>query len=253
MAGEFMDFMDKVIIVERNRIMWMLFMIILPITAIWNFVGGNLANMTTTNEIALLELNPVLKHNPPQPFLEKHSTMYAKFSSFHEAEDWLLENGYKCRYIKVDHHNTWSDYSYKTFAVKGKPGGPYESVIAMDVDYGDGDEYFYPFCNHPGDSPIDWDRFERIEVKKDRHRADTGKGCGVYFIMTRNSTHNKEAKENFLLRFSGLSEGPYGPVYIHEDDLELQNKTNAKIDKEIEEKTGTKPESVDLTEFNWYD
>ncbi len=138
-----------------------------------------------------------LQHDPPSPIqppevtsLEEygmHAPYYHRCHTFAEAEDWLIENGYKKRMIRHYHILEKTGYSgrdykhniegscYKTFAVKALahpthadwPEKPphrrnwyVESVALIVVDYGDGEAYMYPFRVADHESPIDWDRFE---------------------------------------------------------------------------------------------
>jgi hypothetical protein len=123
--------------------------------------------------------------------------------------------------------------SFKTFAVKGQPGTPTESVVLIAVEYGRGDPHLIPFRHEEGESPVNWSRFERIEVPESYGRADTGTGAGIYFVLDFVSTHN--AAPAMLLRVSGVSDWPRGLVHGErlKEMKEGKKRYNDKADQEL--------------------
>ena len=128
--------------------------------------------------VPLLIIGGVIKalHGPEMPnavrirelnwrkFEGSEEHIYATVGSIEEAEDWLLKRGYKYRLIytrgKYEYGGDHDSY-LKRFPVKGKAHSLDESVISLDVDYGDGDIHRLPFRTLPGESGIDFSRFER--------------------------------------------------------------------------------------------
>ena len=156
--GRFQRELDEWIgrrISQRIAIMCFCVLVVyLPYLAISSFC----ANLFTRDTVQLVELNPHLNPNFESG---------PEFQSIAEAEDWLLEQGYKYRIISTSGHGTWggdlSSYD-KNFPVKGRAGSLDESVIMMTVDYGDGELYELPFAESSEDSSIDFSRFEKSQV-----------------------------------------------------------------------------------------
>jgi len=239
MAGEAQQLLDRLVIVMRNQWILMCFVILFPIVTIVMLCRNTYLDATTTNVVEIMELNPLLRDHPEIPFLgtdrwnDPDRWKYARLSSVKKAEDWLLEHDYKCRIIPTQNHGLEGGISFKTFAVKGQPGTPTESVVLIAVEYGRGDPHLIPFRHEESESPVDWSRFERIEVPDSYGRADTGTGAGAYFVLDYVSTHN--SPPNLLLRISGVGSWPRGLIHGErlKDLQEGKKRYNDKADQQL--------------------
>lgn len=153
-------------------------------------------NATTPDVIMIQELNWRKFENPDIPFEDAENHVYTTVNSIAEAENWLLGHGYKSRLIhtrgKYEYGGEHSSY-LKMFPVKGRALSLDESVVMIEVDYGNGDIYRFPFRTLPDESAIDFSRFERSRLPahwNGRMPEHTDAGNTVAFELGFYSTHN---------------------------------------------------------------
>jgi hypothetical protein len=223
----------------------MFFLIIFFICAVFISFRLSPPDDTTTNVVRIRELNPLLKEHPEIPFIEPIDDFYGhynygRFSSIKKAEDWLLDNGYKCRIIPTTDMSRREFPSYKTFAVKGEPGSPTESVVMLIAEHGRGDPHLIPFRYPEGESPVNWSRFDRIDVPKGYARADTGEGSGTHCVLPFRSTHN--SGPNFFLRITSDGDWPIGSW--SDELLEEMRVDRAIYNKGIDKSKLGEPDSI---------
>jgi len=230
---EILTYLDTKIILRRSVLLILFLIIFLPLCAIWYTSKGIIASMRR-DVVQICELNENVFKTPEYPFINDFGC-YAQFRTIREAEDWLLERGYKCRYVwtrisfddvrdlrRLDvTYSEYEDSHYKTFFTKGQPGSPYESIVMITVDYGDHDKHLYPFRCEDKNSPIDYSRFDRIELPKTQFLAETGLGCRCNFELLYYSTHY-DGPGIYGLIGEKWPSGVYNPK-LYEEENERKN------------------------------
>ena len=175
----------------------------------------HLQNLVRTDQVHLIEANPHLE-------TQFDGYTMAKFTSIYEAENWLLENGYKVRRLDTRPFGSyrWGEDYLKTFYVKGQIGSMNESVVAISVDYGNGQWHLYPFTTTDASTPLDFSRFERSRVPaRWKHRTP--------FVLGFYSTHEDISFFQWLL-------AEQIAVQVHPDAVEREQKELDKSRREDE-------------------
>ena len=238
-----LTYLDTKVKIRQSLIILACIIIFVPPIMVWVAVSGFFAN-TRTNVVRIKEMNSnVVSGTPEFPFIKyedyysRDYRCYAKVSTIKEAEDLLLRRGYKCRYVWTRIYNdelnntndlgvTYGEYNdsrYKTFLTKGKPGSKYESVVMIDIDYGDHDNYLLQFRYQDKDNPINFSRFERIKLPKSPYLAETGMGCRCPFEFALYSTHYSGPGRLGSLLGEKWNTGVYNTTF-YEEEVAEQNK-----------------------------
>jgi len=208
---------DNIVHFLRGIIILGVLVIGIPLSIVITFSRSAILRVCNDTTVRIVELNPNLYKVSEYPLLESEDTpCYAIVGSYEEAEDWLLERGYHCRTITTRYTGDWHKYNNtadKTFAVKGEPGSPYESVIMLITDYGDDYPHFVPFRYEEKEQPVDFARFHRTPID-----VNTAFELGYY------STHFDDP--GWFLRCTGAVEWPRGIYYA--ETYEEENEEIAK-------------------------
>jgi hypothetical protein len=134
---------------------------------IYRNVADFLACAITRDRVWIVEENHAIFAGmipSPIPMVDGHrkncpiQRYYACVRSVREAEDWLLQHGYKKAPIYTEHLPE-SD-PQKEFFIRHVPGTKAYSVVALMIDYGDYDIRLVPYHYARGKSPVDFSRFQ---------------------------------------------------------------------------------------------
>jgi hypothetical protein len=174
MSNEFMETLDGATRLVRGIATFVVIAIWIVMTAgpyiIYRNVADFLACAITRDRVWIVEENHAIFAGmipSPFPMIDGHEKncpiqrYYACVRSVREAEDWLLDHGYKKTTIYTEHLPE-SD-TQKEFFIRHVPGTKAYSVVALMIDYGDYDIRLVPYHYARGKSPVDFSRFQEVD------------------------------------------------------------------------------------------